>query len=364
MRAVRLLLRAEAARWKNRRNIGFLIVLIIVMISTFCYVKDRKLTDTENVKISLGVAKEDTSEYADLLMRYFNENEVFLQYVELMEAEEQKLQNALEEGLLDAYLVIPENFAQSMIEMENLPIKARVSMKNPTKALALRHVMEAYENYIEAVEVNCTALYRRMKEEGFSVKERDEANMEISLELIFTALGKDDLFRKRVVESDAELTEEKSVTLVEHYQYTGLYFILLFLFLPAGLRLIALRKEGLVYRLKTVNINMGSVLFAVALPYLAVSMAAMAVVCHWNSALDVFPKAMLLVFPWLLVFLLLGVLCENSQKYLFVCSMVLICLAVMGGSLIPEEFLPESFQEIAKWLPNRNFTYVIGGVQP
>ena len=80
MRAVRLLLAALAARWKNRRNIGVILVLIIVMISTFCYVRKQEPKEEKFGKISLGVAKEDTSEYADLLMTYFNENEVFLHY--------------------------------------------------------------------------------------------------------------------------------------------------------------------------------------------------------------------------------------------------------------------------------------------
>jgi ABC-type uncharacterized transport system permease subunit len=73
---------------------------------------------------------------------------------------------------------------------------------------------------------------------------------------------------------------------------------------------------------------------------------------------------MLLLCPWLVVFLLLGLCSKNSEQYLFVCSMVLVCLAVFGGSLIPEAYLPDSFRGIAQWMPNRNFTFVMGGVQP
>ena len=68
------------------------------------------------------------------------------------------------------------------------------------------------------------------------------------------------------------------------------------------------------------------------------------------------------MIPWLLVMLLLGELCTSNQSYLFVCSMLMIGMAVLGGSLIPESFLPEQFLEITKWMPNRNFTYVMGGV--
>ena len=363
MRTVRILLQAEAARWKNRQNIVFLVVLIIFMIGTICYVKEQKKEETETGKIVLGVAKEDTSAYADLLMEYFNENDDFLKYVELIEDSRINLQKQMEENRLDAYLVIPENFAQSMIDMENLPIQAAVSMKNPTKALVMRHVMEAYETYIEAVEVNCTALYRRMREEGFSSEERDAANVEISLDLIFTALGKDDFFRKQIVNRQ-ETEEEPMLSLAQHYRFTGIYFILLFLFLPAGLRVLAIRKSGMLNRLRTVNMQAAGVLTAVGLPYLVLSAGALAVICSRMSGMEALPEAILLLCPWLVVFLLLGRVCKNSEQYLFICSMVLVCLAIFGGSLIPEAYLPDSFQKIAVWMPNRNFTHVMGGIWP
>ena len=363
MRTVWLLLRAEAARWKNRRNIGFLVVLIIFMIGTICYVKEQEKEEKETGKIALGVAKEDTSAYADLLLEYFNENKDFLKYVELIESDRETLRKQMEENRLDAYLIVPENFAQSMLDMENLPIQASVSMKNPTKALVMRHVMEAYETYIEAVEVNCTALYRRMRGEGFSAEERDAANVEISMELIFTALGKDDFFRKQIVERQ-ETEEPQTLSLAKHYQYTGIYFALLFLFLPAGLRIITLRKCGMMTRLRAVNVPAAGVLTTVGIPYFVVSVAALVFVCRHMSGRAVLQEAVLLICPWLIIFLLLGQCCKNSEQYLFICSMVLVCLAVFGGSLIPEAYLPDSFQEIARWLPNRNFTFVMGGVQP
>ena len=363
MRTVRILLQAEAARWKNRQNIVFLVVLIIFMIGTICYVKEQKKDEPEPAKIMLGVAKEDTSAYADLLMEYFNENEDFLKYVELIEDSRINLQKEMEENRLDAYLIIPENFAQSMLDMENLPIQAAVSMKNPTKALVMRHVMEAYETYIEAVEVNCTALYRRMREEGFSAKERDAANVEISLDLIFTALGKDDFFRKQLVERQ-EAEEQPALSLVQHYQFTGVYFIFIFLFLPAGLRVLSIRKSGMLNRLRTVNMQAAGILTAVGLPYLVLSVGALAVICSRMSGPETLPGAILLLCPWLVVFLLLGRVCKNSEQYLFICSMVLVCLAIFGGSLIPEAYLPDSFQKIAAWMPNRNFTYVMGGILP
>ena len=255
------------------------------------------------------MAKEDTSEYANLLMTYFNENEDFLSYVELSEGEEPVLQKALERGTLDAYLVIPENFAQSMIQMENLPIKARISMKNPTKALILRHAMEAYKTYIEAVEVNCTALYRRMREENFTQKELDAANFDISMDLIFTALGKDAFFKRQTVEQEVSET----LPLTEHYQYTLVYFVLLFSFIPAGLQVISLKKNGMKDRLRVVNVSTGSMFAAIGIPYFVFSVFTVWAVLVAKGSPERLFSALLFVVPWILVFLLSGLLCVRIQ---------------------------------------------------
>lgn len=357
MRTIRLLLQVFAARWKNSRNIGFFIVLIVFMISTFCYVKKQDKRIEEAGRITLGIAQEDTSEYANLLLRYFRENEEFLKNVELVEAKRQELLNAMQAGRLDAYLIIPENFAESMIRMEHLPIQAGISMKNPAKALIMRHVTEAYEAYVEAVEISCTALYRQMQKEGFSYEELQNANLDISLELIFTALGKDDFFKKRMVE-----TEITQLSLKEHYTYSAVYFLLLFLFVPAGLRVLSLKEQGILSRLKTIQVSFAGVYIGLGLPGFLVSAVFLAVLCFVGGNPDGFLAALLLIIPWLVIFELLGYFCKDSNHYLFVCSILIVCLAVFGGSLIPEVYLPDSFQAVARFLPNRNFTFVMGGV--
>ena len=90
-------------------------------------------------------------------------------------------------------------------------------------------------------------------------------------------------------------------------------------------------------RLRAVNIRAAGVLVTVGIPYFAVSAAALAVICNRLSELSVLPEAMLWLCPWLVVFLLLGLCCKNSEQYLFICSMVFVCLAVFGGSLAARE---------------------------
>lgn len=360
MRQTLLLLQAQAAEWKNRKKtllwIG--IVLIICMISTFSYVKNREKEEPAMAgRLTLGVANEDGSEYSELLISYFMGNENFASFVDVTEGNEEELHRLLEAGKLDAYLVIPEQFAQKLIVMEHVPMKAVVSMRQPTKALLFRQVLEAYETYIKHVEVQCTVLYDRMKTAGFSSADLNKANMDISLDLIFTALGKDDFFRIRQVEKKQE------ISLTEHYLFTLLFSAGAFLFLPAGNRILKWKQSGLVSRLKTMKFSMGAVIFATALPYLFGIFAATAAVLGlcgnlngWN-----FLCAVLLFATILFAALALGAVLKKRKDYLFAYGMVLCLITVLGGGIVPIRYLPDVFAGIAAWLPNERFVFLMTG---
>lgn len=358
MRQVWWLLCAEAAGWKSKMYALSVTVLIIFMIGTVSYVKKQEPVVEQ---ITLGVANEDTSEYATLLLSYFRENDTFQTYVNLVEEAQEELHAALLQGTLDGYLVIPKDFSGSMIRMENLPIQAVVSMKHPARALILRHTMEAYERYIEAVEVNCTALYRIMEEEGFTKEIQNAANVDISMELIFTALGKDEMFRLRRIET------QDQASLTEYYSYTAIYFAFVCLLLPAGLQIHRRKKRGMLDRLLSMGITKGTAISAVLVPYTGVILLTVIVLAllsgrQWGT---VSVMGVMTVVPWIVLTAFLGERLATEQQYLFCMCIVVVGTAILGGSLIPVQFLPDVFQTIAAWMPNHAFvelfTTVPGG---
>ena len=358
MRNIRLLLGAEAARWKQRKHIVKIAVLIVLIISTFSYVEKQRDTGQADTGIRLGVAKEDTSAYASLLMEYFSQNKEFTKYVHIEEAERTVLEEGLRLGKLDGYLVIPKDFAQSMLVMENLPMEAVVSLKSPIKSLILGNTMSAYSTYIEAVEANCMALYEYMEECGFPYEERMAANTEISMELIFTALGKNAFFRTRVLE------QEETIPLETQYLLNGIYFLLVFFFLSIGIRMNELKQGALLIRLKSTGIGTGHVLCAVVLPYVLFIATISCVLCFgydvWNPGAVV--KVFFSLLLWLCVFAGVGTMIKNKQELLLVCSLLIVLAAIFGGAILPEQYLPDAFISITKWMPNQNFVQVLAGM--
>jgi len=350
-----LLLQQQMRRNTAKTVILVGIVLIMCMISTFSYGKKQEEQKPLG-KITLGVANEDASSYARLLITYFTENKNFSSYVTVVEQKKEELEQMLEEGAIDAYLVIPPEFAESLMRMEHQPVEAVISLEQPTKALLLRQVLESYEEYIKTVEINCSALYDRMKEEGCSEEETTQANVDVSLKLIFTALGKDEFFRLRVVES------EKNMSVGEGYLGNLVFFFLMFTLLPAGLKLFQLKENGMLKRLKTMRYSMVSILCAGGLPHMLTVAGFLCPVLLLCGCLDaeLFFKSLLLFVPVLLILQLAGIYMKKKKDYLFLFSIIMITMAILGGGIVPVEYLPDSFARIAAYLPNYRFAQWIG----
>lgn len=360
MRQIRLLLAVQAAEWKKKKTVLGLIgiVLIVIIISTISHVKNQETTQAAlPLKIELGVANEDDSEYAKLLITYFTENENFSSYVNVVQEKEETLKEWMLQGKLDAYLVIPPLFAESLMEMEHLPMQAVVSMRQPTKALIFKHALNAYETYIKNVEISCSVLYDRMRAEGFTSKERSEANMEISLDLIFTALGKDEFFRKRVVEAEQE------TSLTEHYSLVLFFFAGTFLCFPAGFRILKLKQNKMIQRMKTMHLSMAAVVLATILPYalFLACFVSLVLVVRGQWEMKVFLTAFLLLLLMLSMVVFFGSILKKRKDYLFAFSILIMVLAILGGSIVPKGYLPDAFETMAVALPNDRFVSILTG---
>ena len=360
MKQIPLLLQVQIAELKNKKIIlGWIgIVLIVFLISTFSYEKNPDSSATkEAMRLTLGVANEDDSEYAKLLINYFRENKNFAAYVDLVQEKESVLQGRLNKEELDAYLVIPPMFAERLMEMEHVPVRAVVSMRQPTKALIFKQVLTAYETYIKNVEISCSVLYDRMKEEEFSYEERNKANMEISLDLIFTALGKDEFFRLRKVEA------EKEPALTEQYALTALFFSCAFLCFPVGLRILKFRQNRMLERMKTMRFSMGAVVTATVVPYVLLSSLTVALFLllrkRWEPWLFLASLSCLILMTAVAVFL--GSVVKKKKDYMFAFCVLLMTCAVLGGGVIPVRYLPDVFLRVAGVMPNFLFVQLLSG---
>lgn len=303
--------------------------------------------------IRLGVADEDDSEYSRLLLSYFEDNENFGSYISIIRGKRPELESKFDAGELDVYLVIPEDFAERLINIDNVPIEAVVSTEDLTKSVLLKNVLEAYAGYISAVEVHCQALYDVMADEGYDREKITEVNTAISYDLIFTALGKDDLFKR------IETERFHSIPLTNYYIYSAIVLLILYAGLLAGLNYLNERRSRIYERLISAGVPRfriwGGKLAAFSAVYSVAAVAGYVIMTVAGSmefsGLCILVIILGLTFACILFFVLASFF-KTAGAYITAANMLILLSTVAGGGIIPIMYLPRALTSIARFTPN------------
>ena len=93
--------------------LGCLIITICVISGTYRY------NNVSNKGIKIGIVNNDDSNYSKLLLNFFKSNESFSELATIIEDNENTITSEFNAGNIDAYMIIPESFADSLINIES-----------------------------------------------------------------------------------------------------------------------------------------------------------------------------------------------------------------------------------------------------
>ena len=306
--------------------------------------------------VRFGVADHDDSEYSRLLIAYFEESKSFSSYVSIVTGDEAELDRMLKDHELDLYLVIPKDFAERLMNIDNLPIKAVIDSSDKTKAVLYKNLLNAYGSYISAVEVNAQAVYDLMGSEGYDHDARTKVNYELSYDLIFTALGKDEIFKRN------ETERVKGVELANYYVYSLLMLVILYTGMLAGLGFLAERKSLASARLAAIGKGYPVQYFSKLVAYLIVCwpvITAMLLTVNASGRMHFDLRAILLSLTGLAiscaVFMAASLLPLSQGGYITLANMLILLLTIVGGGIIPIMYLPDAMARLAVFTPTYRF---------
>lgn len=340
----------------EKRNLILLLVLAVaVAVGIYC---GTGLLD--GMRVRMGVADEDDSEYSRILLSYFDSNEVFNSYMEVVAADQEQLERMFRDGRLDLYVVIPEGFTENLININNMPIRAVIDSSNITRAIVYKNLLQAYGEYISDVEAACQTLYDVMREEGYDIQAVRDVNTDISIELIFTALGKDNFFRRN------EISRIKGISLIDYYVYSVLVLLILYCGLFTGLSFLRERLSNTSVRLRSVGASvfgqMMSKVTAFTLLY-GIFMTGAAVAINEFSGMRFGIGAICFIWGALFVssmfFVLMAMCFRSVGSFYFFANTLILLMTVCGGGIIPIMYLPESMAQVARLTPNYWFIRVL-----
>lgn len=335
--------------------IGIITVLIIIIIGTSY---NRKNTEDLTAKpLRLGVINNDDSSYSELLLTYFNGSETFSSLITVILGESKEIKNAFQKGEMDIYLEIPKDFATNMIELKHSPIKVTFNIEDTTKAILFQNVLKSYEKYIAAVEVNAVGLYDIMEADGMRSELIEETNVTISMDMIFTALGKETFFTFRPVE------KFPVTSISDYYIISILAFALLYAGLYVGFRILREIKQGTFTRLRTTRLPMyqflsAKMLLLIGILSVAVTIAVKMIGDNRVSADKILFSLSVSLFSVTAATLLCAFF-HTTQRYILIGNLLVFYCSIVGGGIIPIQFLPEGIIRLSKITP---FYYIIKGI--
>lgn len=334
----------------GKRKWMFLLgVLIMIIISTSWHAKNE---DEKDAYITIGVVDLDDSEYSRLMISYFEESDIFTEYAKVIVGSEIEISEKFYNGELTMYLIVPSDFAQNLINIQNVPMQAFINSNDKTRAIILKNMLLAYERYISAVEINCVSLYELMKESGMPLELCKEINVDISMDLVFTALGKTDFFTFN------EMENVKHVPLVTYYCFEVLFLFLSYLAMLAGMDLLKERRQGVLVRLissgtKVTTIIVQKMIYYVAMIAVLLGLLYGVVILRGMTISGGLFVFLLFYFAMAsMFFMLLSAFITKIPTFLLISNIMILFGAVLGGGLIPILYLPPSMKYLAESMVN------------
>lgn len=339
---------------RGKWNIKCLFLLLFVVLAGISFhaigLADKKTQNLEKIKV--GIANYDGSEYSKLLLSFFDNNEAVQTYVEIQYGTKEELEMLLMQNKLQVVLVVPENFVQNMMDIENTPLHILLNIEDTTKAIVMKNLLEGYEKFVSAVEVNCVTLYEVMKQDGLPKELIDKKNVEISLRLITTVVNKNELF------SHLEIDHRKQIPMTVFYCNVITLLFTMYLAAGCGSKILQQQRTGIVDRLLTTGVPLALFYLEKGILFTVLSFLP-GLLCYLIAALS--SKGTLPIegfLLWMITALLfstfsflLSAFFQRKQDYWLTVHFIVFFLAVLGGGIIPFMYLPESMVKIAEKTP-------------
>jgi len=337
-----------------KRNLLYFFLPIVIFVGFFSYYQINKVELNFIKPITVGVIVEEETIFAQMLIDDFTSKKELSQFFRLVQAEPSQLRTMFEQKEIDAIVTIPQNFVSSLMSFSYLPIQVIMHQDDPVKTLILYQGFRGYERYIQSVEKAVSAFYNEFYPLADEITYW-EYNDALSIELIMTVLNRADLFMfEKITDIPSIISRDYyfiALTLLFIFYFSVVYTVVLF-----GEIKSQVFQRLMVTKLTVVHYLNSKIMVMLSLLGILVSM--------WTFLYSIFFKepfffrgklAIALLVICLLsieINLLLALWIRKVQEYFMITNCLIFFNAIVGGSIIPIHFMPESLKFVAKFTPN------------
>ncbi|MFP4698082.1 MAG: ABC transporter permease [Eubacteriales bacterium] len=338
----------------NKKRSIFIAILPIIFFGVLATIYANTSINKQFVSsVNIGIIDKDDSLFSKLLIDHYEKNTVFTDFMSIYIDDEENVKAEFENKSLDAYLIIPDNFAEEMMYMEhNNPINVKIDT-DFAKAIVIKNVINSYEDYIRAVETNIALLYNTMKELDFTSEEISAYNTEISYDLIMTSMERNTIFEFN------EIVDVPNVNSINYFIVSTVSLLILYFGLYVGLDVLREKEQKTFQRLKVAgysNISLIVSKFVSHVLYLFFNIMFWILIISWF--VDIYITINLVALTFICITfsvsfsIFLSSIFKTQESILLVGNIYYFISAVIGGSIIPLQFLPNNIQNFSRFTPN------------
>lgn len=338
----------------NKRNQLFLVsILILFLIGAFYSIKNNEVEMEKKPQFTMGIVDKDDNLLSNMLVQYFQNNQIFNSYMNVMVGEEKELLDKFYHGELLAYVEIPKGFVEQLMYLENEPIKVKINGKDSTESIVITNLLSAYEKYISAVEKNVMYLYDVMRLSEISKDQIDQANREISMDLVMTVLEKENFFEFH------ERSDYPSTSLTTYYFMSFLSAAVLYYGMVVGIMMLKDRSTGMLNRYLVTGrsvlsfmIAKGVTLFILLIGiFLIPYCLSLFLINSRVNGINILVLLTYFIFSLSLAFFV-SAITQTREKYILFSNSLYFFFLNFGGCIIPIKYLPDNVVNLSKITPN------------
>ncbi|WP_139903850.1 ABC transporter permease [Clostridium thermarum] len=331
--------------------------LPFLLYGIFAFVfSDMMEREADITPMKVAVVDKEKSTLSRMLISNFKDNTSFSKMVKMEIMEYPEAEKTFERNELTGIIVIPEGFSRSLIYLENYPIEVILNKREPLKSSVLKNMMESYGVYVSSVEKSIMAFIDYLEDYDFTQDQLIDINEKMSIDLIFTALSRGNLFEQK------ELDNIPSAASTEYFISAILVLILMYSGVTSGNYLIKELNSGCYKRTlvsstgplriiisKWISFSFFGILQALIF---ILPLAVAGKVLHTDLILRMVLYMSISILFIASIFIFLAAFFQREEAFIAAGNISVFICALAGGSFLPLQLMPAEIQKLASVTPN------------
>ena len=349
-------------------TLGFAIIFFIFSTIFKGFMEEQRLID----QVHVGIVDQENTRLSRMLVGHFQNNEEFIQLFQITSDDEDTIKDLYNKNELSAIIYIPEDFTNSLLRFKNAPLQITLNANFPLQNTVLENIMSSYSTYIKAVDIGIYSLYSTLKEEGVEKSELDTINDNFSVNMVLTALSRNNYFEHEIIETFPSTSSSA------YFIYSILLLMIIFV-ATSGTSLVSDELKNMcLQRYKTTGQSFLpfslSKIFVMYLNIILILLPLLIGFVVFQNYLSIKYLALIILFLSLVILffvnfsITIGLLFSKHEMSLLLSTLTTLTLGILGGHFIPIQIMPKFIQDISSFTPNywmlRSCLYLNSGQIP